>query len=165
MKKAMLLILAALGIVLFGATKVLAQPEASMQPTSTLTFTAYKMNFFESQKDVSALPVAAATPWTIDKEYYTDSAMSKGSDGFINATTSWSNIPAEVAQTSADENILAGLTLGFGKGLAAALTRGAAGIVDMTTCVFPPYDKPLAEPQYSVQNPEKDGYKVAIFKW
>lgn len=165
MRKATVLILTVLGIISFSATCALAQPEGLMQPASTLTFNTYRMNFFESQKEAAGMQVATVTPWTIDKEYYTDSPVSKGSDGFINATTSWSDIPAEVAQTSADENILAGLTLGFGKGLASALTRGAAGIVDMTTCAFPPYDKPLVEPQYSVQNPEKEGYKVALFRW
>lgn len=100
-----------------------------------------------------------------EKAIYDNSPISKGSAGFINATTSWSDVPYEVAKVSADDNILSGITFGFASGLAQGLTRGAAGVADMATFVVPPYNEPLMEPEYKVNNPDKDGYKITLLSW
>ncbi|MDP2906079.1 MAG: hypothetical protein Q8O22_07255 [Candidatus Omnitrophota bacterium] len=164
MKKGLLFIVVVLGAMSMVLTQASAQTEGAMQPSTVTTFNSYRLDFFKSQQPV--LPQAnQPAPMTVEEYYYTDSPVTKGSDGFINATTSWSDIPAEVAETSANENVLTGVTFGFGRGLASSLTRGAAGVVDMVTCVFPPYDEPLAETEYKVEKPNEEGYKVAIFRW
>jgi|GEM_PF-1088894 len=164
MKKGLLLILVVLSAMSMVLTQAHAQTEGAMQPSTVTTFNSYRLDFFKSQQPV--LPQAnQPVPMTAEEYYYTDSPATKGAGGFINATTSWSDIPAEVALTSADENILSGVTFGFGRGLASSLTRGAAGVVDMVTCVFPPYDEPLAETEYKVKKPDEEGYKVALFRW
>jgi putative exosortase-associated protein (TIGR04073 family) len=158
MKKTLLTMMA---VMLVTITGVYAQPEG---PSSTMTVNTYSAGFLRTQPEEAMLAASAPKAWTIEKSYYTDSPVSKGSDGFINATTSWADIPAEVAETTEDQNLLAGVTVGFGKGLASSVVRGAAGVVDMATFMFPPYDEPLAEPEYAVEQPQ-EGYKVNIFRW
>ncbi len=97
--------------------------------------------------------------------YYNDSPVTKGSDGLINVTTFWTEVPKEVYETTADSNILNGITLGLGRGLVYGFGRGAAGIVDTTTCVIPPYDDPIVEPEYKVKKPNQEGFKITLFAW
>lgn len=97
--------------------------------------------------------------------YYNGSAVTKGSEGLLNVTTFWAEVPQEIYDTTADSNILNGLTFGFARGLIYGFGRGAAGVIDTTTCVLPPYDDPIVQPQYTVKNPQKDGFKVALFEW
>ena len=164
MKKGLVFILVVLGAMFMVLTQASAQTEGVMQPSGVMSFNSYRMDFFKSQQAV--VPQAEQpVPITTDELYYTDSPATKGAGGFINASTSWSDIPAEVAKTSANENILSGITFGFGRGLASSLTRGAAGVVDMVTCVFPPYNEPLAQTEYKVEKPNEEGYKVALFRW
>lgn len=100
-----------------------------------------------------------------DYIYYDNSPVTKGSDGLLNATTFWAEMPREVYDTSADSNILNGVTFGFARGLIYGFGRGIAGVVDTTTFILPPYDEPLVEPDYKVKNPERDGFKVTLFSW
>lgn len=100
-----------------------------------------------------------------DYIYYNNSPVTKGSDGLINATTFWTEVPKEIYDTSADSNILNGITFGFARGLIYSFGRGVAGVVDTTTCVLPPYDEPLVEPQYQVKKPNQEGFKITLFSW
>jgi putative exosortase-associated protein (TIGR04073 family) len=84
--------------------------------------------------------------------------------GTINATTSWSDVPVEIAETTARDNFLSGITFGFARGLAQGFTRTAAGLVDIATFPFPPYEEAMMEPEYKVSQPQK-GYKVALLRW
>lgn len=102
---------------------------------------------------------------TPDDIYYNSSPVTKGSDGLINVTTFWAEVPKEIYDTTADSNILNGLTFGFARGLIYGFGRGTAGVIDTTTCVVPPYDDPIVEPQYKVNNPQKDGFKITLFRW
>jgi putative exosortase-associated protein (TIGR04073 family) len=157
MKRALLIGLIFVMTLSLGCFEAYAQVEGTVT-----TYNTYRMDFFKSQRNATlAQPEAVTT----DELYYRDSPVSKGSNGFINATTAWSDLPAEVAETTANDNILSGITFGVGKGLASGVTRTAAGIVDMLTFAIPPYDSPLADTEYKVNNPEKEGYKVNIFKW
>ena len=105
------------------------------------------------------------TPLAVsNEEYYNDFPTNKMGLGVINAATSWTDIPIEIAETSAKDNLLSGITFGFVKGLASGFTRGAAGVVDVATFGLPPYQKPLMEPEYEVKRPE-EGFKIDILRW
>ncbi|MBU1726530.1 MAG: hypothetical protein KJ880_02750 [Candidatus Omnitrophica bacterium] len=116
----------------------------------------------EHQQDADSAFIKSMNAQTY--RYYYDSPVSKASDGFINTTTSWADIFYEVGKTSADDNILSGITFGLGKGLASSITRGVAGVADITTSAFPPYDKPLVATEYKVVAPQKE-FKVNILEW
>lgn len=157
MKKALLIGMILAASATLGGLSAYAQVEGAVT-----TYNTYRMDFFKSQRNAAlAQPEAVTT----DELYYRDSPATKGANGFINATTAWSDLPAEVAETTANDNILSGITFGAGRGLASGVTRTAAGIVDMLTFAIPPYDSPLADTEYKVNNPEKEGYKVNIFRW
>lgn len=97
--------------------------------------------------------------------YYNDSPVTKGSGGLVNVTTFWAEVPKEIYDTTADSNILNGLTFGFVRGLIYGFGRGAAGVIDTTTCAVPPYDDPIVQPEYKVSNPQKEGFKINLFSW
>lgn len=165
MKKALFLGLVILGVLVLGSVEAAyAQAEGGVGQALT-SYHTYRMDFFKSQREANMPSRLEAAPVTDDELYYKDSPVTKGSDGFINASTGWSDLPAEVAETSARENVLSGITFGLGRGLVSGITRTTAGVVDMVTCAFPPYDQPLADPQYQVEDPNRDGYKVALLKW
>jgi putative exosortase-associated protein (TIGR04073 family) len=84
--------------------------------------------------------------------------------GIINASTSWADIPGKVAEVSERDNIFLGVTLGFGEGIVSGVARGASGVADVATFGLAPYDKPLMEPEYKVDNPN-EGFKVDLLKW
>jgi len=116
-------------------------------------------------------PIAADTRIFLDEVnsaddiYYNDSPLTKGSDGVINAAASWGEVPQEIYDTTVSSNILNGLTFGFARGLIYSFGRGAAGLMDFSTCAFPPYDEPIVEPQHKVENPQRDGFKITLFRW
>lgn len=99
------------------------------------------------------------------RDPYADVMTSKMSDGAINATTSWADIPKQVYQVSKDENIFVGSTVGLGEGIIMGATRGAAGAVDIATLGLTPSDEPVMQPEYKVKDPNKDGYKIQLFSW
>ncbi|MFA5096237.1 MAG: exosortase system-associated protein, TIGR04073 family [Candidatus Omnitrophota bacterium] len=100
-----------------------------------------------------------------DAQIYNDCPIRKAGDGAMNALSSWTDIPTEVAYQTQDSNILLGLTVGLGRGIVFGVARGTAGLVDVGTSPFPPYDKPLMEPEYTVKNPDQDGFKIALLEW
>ncbi|MDD4894099.1 MAG: exosortase system-associated protein, TIGR04073 family [Candidatus Omnitrophica bacterium] len=85
--------------------------------------------------------------------------------GVINIGTSWIDIPERVVDVSHEKDLLQGFTLGLGEGIVSGVTRAAAGSIDMATFMFPPYEKPLMEPDYTADNPQKDGLKIKILTW
>ncbi len=95
---------------------------------------------------------------------YVDTPVEKMSVGIINTTTSWADIPGKIAEVSERDNIFLGVTLGLGEGIVSGVARGAAGVADMATFGIAPYDKPLMEPQYKVENPN-EGFKIDLLKW
>ncbi|MFH0762517.1 MAG: exosortase system-associated protein, TIGR04073 family [Candidatus Omnitrophota bacterium] len=127
--------------------------------------TPYKMPLLRSEQVQPLDSSAFLKEVNADYIYYNDSPVAKGSDGVINAATFWAEVPQEVYDTTADSNILNGITFGFARGLIYGFGRGIAGVVDTVTCIVPPYDEPLVEPQYKVKNPQRDGFKVTLFSW
>ncbi|MDI6605993.1 MAG: exosortase system-associated protein, TIGR04073 family, partial [Candidatus Omnitrophota bacterium] len=124
--------------------------------------TPYKMLLPRSQEPQPTETSAFLKEVNADYIYYNNSPVTKGSDGLINATTFWAEVPKEVYDTTADSNILNGITFGFARGLIYGFGRGVAGVVDTTTFLLPPYDEPLVEPEYKVKKPDQDGFKITL---
>ncbi|MEA3560315.1 MAG: exosortase system-associated protein, TIGR04073 family [Candidatus Omnitrophota bacterium] len=81
---------------------------------------------------------------------YAENALQKLGRGIANVVTGWIEIPKNVYDTSQEENIIMGLTIGLAKGLGMSVIRTGAGIYDTVTFPFPvPEDyEPLLEPEY-----------------
>lgn len=81
---------------------------------------------------------------------YSQNALQKLGRGIANIVTGWIEIPKNIYETSQDENIALGLTVGLAKGLGMSIIRTGAGIYDTVTFPFPiPEDyEPLLEPEY-----------------
>ena len=81
---------------------------------------------------------------------YAQNALKKLGRGVANIITGWIEIPKNVYDTSQEENILMGLTVGLAKGLGMSVIRTGVGIYDTVTFPFPvPEDyEPLLEPEY-----------------
>jgi putative exosortase-associated protein (TIGR04073 family) len=99
------------------------------------------------------------------RDDYRNFPTNKMGIGVINATTSWTDIPREVSRVSQEENIVSGMTLGFGEGVVSTVKRGSAGAIDVATFGLPPYDEPLLEPEYKVKNPDEEGFRIQLMKW
>ncbi|MDP2940717.1 MAG: exosortase system-associated protein, TIGR04073 family [Candidatus Omnitrophota bacterium] len=100
-----------------------------------------------------------------DNGFYNDSPANKMGLGVTNLATAWLDITAGVADETKENNVLSGLTFGFGRGLASAFARGSAGLIDILTAGLPPYDEPIVEPEYKVNNPQREGFRIVIFSW
>ena len=100
-----------------------------------------------------------------NKNTYANTPINKASDGVLNVVSAWIDIPEAISDEAADSNLLTGWTIGLGRGVALGVKREAAGLVDFTTCAFPPYDKPMVAPEYTVNHPDRDGLKIKILHW
>ena len=138
---------------------------AQMGEDALMGLTPYSMPLPRTEVPAPATTDAFLRDVNADYIYYNDSPVTKGSDGLINATTFWTELPKGVVDTTAESNILGGLTVGLGRGIIYGLGRGAAGVIDTTTCVLPPYDEPIVEPDYKVKNPNQEGFKITLFSW
>lgn len=83
-----------------------------------------------------------------EKINYENTPLNKLGRGLINTTTFWVEIPAQVCVVSKEKDPATGLTLGAAEGLVTGLLRGTVGLFDTLTCVIPPYNKPLMNPEY-----------------
>ena len=52
-------------------------------------------------------------------------------------------IPVTLFNVSAETDVLIGIPLGAIAGTVGGIERGVAGVIDVGTFIFPPYDKPL----------------------
>ena len=97
---------------------------------------------------------------------YIGTPVEKTGDGLINVATFWTDVPRQMIRTTEEEDsMLIGYTWGFGKGVLAGFTRGAAGVVDTATLgTLPPEDKPLMKPAYKVDNPNEE-FKIKLVRW
>ncbi len=166
MKKNLSIIIAFVMLLSGSTAYCQAYPEVFQQPDPIVQPDPIMMSGINTYR-LSAPPAEKKTYEQIglgmDSVYY-DTPVDKASAGFINATTSWADIPAKIAEVSEKNNIFLGVTAGFGEGLVSGVARGASGVADMATFGVPPYDKPLMEPQYKVVNPD-EGFKVHLLNW
>ena len=90
---------------------------------------------------VGAFLIAVGAPASADP-------LEKAARGAINTTTGWLEIPKVMYEDSVNENPLFGCTFGFFHGCATAIYRTGAGLVDIATSPFKPYDEHIV-PEYA----------------
>lgn len=70
--------------------------------------------------------------------------------GLANVLTGWVELPKNIYDTSVEENMLSGLTMGLAKGIGMTIVRTGAGVFEAVTFPFPiPEDyQPVLEPEF-----------------
>ncbi len=68
--------------------------------------------------------------------------------GGVNLLAGWLEFPKQIYLVSRDENPYIGLTYGFVKGLYEGIARTFMGVFETVTCVIPPYDKVIIQPEF-----------------
>jgi len=70
--------------------------------------------------------------------------------GVANILTGWVELPKNIYETSVEDNIFSGITIGLAKGLGMTIVRTGAGIYELITFPFPiPEDyAPVLEPEF-----------------
>jgi len=70
--------------------------------------------------------------------------------GAANIVTGWVELPKNIYDTSVEDNIFSGLTVGLAKGIGMAIVRTGAGVYETVTFPFPiPEDyAPVLEPEF-----------------
>jgi len=70
--------------------------------------------------------------------------------GLANIVTGWVELPKNIYDTSVEDNIFSGLTVGLVKGIGMAIVRTGAGVYETITFPFPiPEDyAPVLEPEF-----------------
>ena len=70
--------------------------------------------------------------------------------GLANILTGWVELPKNIYDTSIEDNIFSGLTVGLVKGIGMAIVRTGAGVYETVTFPFPiPEDyAPVLEPEF-----------------
>ena len=81
---------------------------------------------------------------------YAQDPAKKLGRGIANVLTGWVELPKNIYDTSVEENVLSGLTMGLAKGVGMTIVRTGAGIYETVTFPFPiPEDyQPVLEPEY-----------------
>ena len=72
--------------------------------------------------------------------------MTKLGNGLLNTVTGWMEVPRNISEVSTEQNAFVGITYGLAKGACYGTGRTAAGVLDAGTFLFPPYDKPIMQP-------------------
>lgn len=84
---------------------------------------------------------------------YGKTPFNKLTRGVFNVSTFFMEVPAATIRVSEEQdNAFVGGTVGLAQGLFAGVLRLGTGVFDTVTCVIPPYNKPLMEPEYAVQS-------------
>ena len=70
--------------------------------------------------------------------------------GLANVLTGWVELPKNIYETSVEDNVFAGLTIGLAKGVGMTIVRTGAGVYETITFPFPiPEDyAAVLEPEY-----------------
>ena len=88
---------------------------------------------------------------------YAQDAGKKLYRGLANILTGWVELPKNMYDTSVEDNILSGLTIGLAKGVGMTIVRTGAGIYETVTFPFPIPEgyNPVLEPEYVFKGKEK----------
>jgi len=89
---------------------------------------------------VVAMPAAIA-------DGYGNQVVDKFSRGFANSLTGWLELPKNIVNTTKQDNIGMGLTVGLVKGLAHTVGRTVVGVLELVTFFIP--NKPVVQPTYA----------------
>lgn len=86
----------------------------------------------------------------IATQSYAQDPAKKLGRGLANIVTGWVELPKNIYDTSVEENILSGLTMGLAKGVGMTIVRTGAGVYETVTFPFPiPEDyQPVLEPEF-----------------
>lgn len=81
---------------------------------------------------------------------YAQDPAKKLGRGLANVLTGWVELPKNIYDTSVEENVLSGLTMGLAKGIGMTIVRTGAGVYETVTFPFPiPEDyQPVLEPEF-----------------
>ncbi|MFH1847476.1 MAG: exosortase system-associated protein, TIGR04073 family [Candidatus Omnitrophota bacterium] len=81
---------------------------------------------------------------------YAQDPAKKLGRGVANILTGWVELPKNIYETSVEENMLSGLTMGLAKGVGMTIVRTGAGVYEAVTFPFPiPEDyQPVLEPEF-----------------
>ena len=81
---------------------------------------------------------------------YAQNPGTKLGRGIMNILTGWIELPKNVYETSVEENVIAGLTMGLAKGVGMTVVRIGAGVFEAVTFPLPiPEDyEPVLEPEF-----------------
>ncbi|MBF0216464.1 MAG: exosortase system-associated protein, TIGR04073 family [Candidatus Omnitrophica bacterium] len=86
----------------------------------------------------------------VASDSYAQDPAKKLGRGLANILTGWVELPKNIYDTSVEENVLAGITMGLAKGVGMTIVRTGAGVYETITFPFPiPEDyQPVLEPEY-----------------
>ena len=104
------------------------------------------MRFMSFAALVAALCVFAM-PVTASADNYGNQVVNKFSRGFANTLTGWLELPKNVVNTTKQDNIGLGLTVGLVKGLVHSVGRTVVGAVELVTFFIP--NKEVVQPRYA----------------
>jgi putative exosortase-associated protein (TIGR04073 family) len=85
-----------------------------------------------------------------DKILYKEGPLNKLDRGIINGATFWTELPAEVAKVSKEQNPAMGATVGVVQGTITSMIRAGTALFDTLTFFIPPYDKSIMKPEYAI---------------
>ena len=70
--------------------------------------------------------------------------------GLANVVTGWVELPKNIYDTSVEDNVLSGLTVGLAKGVGMTIVRTGAGVYETATFPFPIPEGycPVLEPEF-----------------
>jgi putative exosortase-associated protein (TIGR04073 family) len=96
------------------------------------------------------LAVVLLTIFAMATTCYAQDPGKKIMRGLANVLTGWVELPKNIYETSVEDNIFAGLTIGLAKGIGMTIVRTGAGLYETITFPFPiPEDyAPVLEPEY-----------------
>ena len=80
---------------------------------------------------------------------HANGSINKLARGAVNIVTGWVELPKQIFNTSVDENVFSGLTVGTAKGIARTVMRTLGGMYEFVTFPFP-----IPEDYASVIEPE-----------
>lgn len=92
---------------------------------------------------VTAYAAEATAPEMKDQN-----AGTKLARGGVNLLAGWLEFPKQIYLVSKNDNAYIGVTYGFVKGLYEGIARTLMGVFETVTCVIPPYDKIIIQPEF-----------------
>jgi|GEM_PF-618282 len=87
---------------------------------------------------------------------YGKTPFNKLTRGVFNMSTFYFEVPAAAMRVSKEkDNAFIGCTIGTAQGFFACMARALTAVFDTATFLIPPYNKPIMQPEYSVQSLEE----------
>src|SRR3990167_6564035 len=108
------------------------------------------MNKMKGIFKVIIICVAVLTIVNIATSSYAQDPGKKLYRGVANIVTGWVELPKNIYDTSVEDNVLSGLTIGLAKGVGMTIVRTGAGVYETVTFPFPIPEgyAPVLEPEF-----------------